>query len=294
MIRIIEVGPRDGLQNEPTPVSTQEKLEFIAGLARAGLREIEATSFVSPKWVPQLADSVELWPQLPTGPFYSALVPNRRGLETALSLGVGRIALFTGVTDGFVQKNINMTVAESLGLFRDLVAEFRSVQPTGWIRGYLSVVFECPYDGPVSPERSARVAAQLIEMGCDEVSLGDTIGAGGPGEVAALIKAIRDQTPKEKVAWHFHDTRGRAILNAWTALQAGFTAFDSSAAGMGGCPYAKGSAGNLATEDLVSLLEREGIRTGIVPQLLAEASRPLRKKLALAPRSKALQAFEAV
>lgn len=293
MIRIIEVGPRDGLQNEPTPVPTEDKLAFIAGLARAGLREIEAASFVSPKWVPQLADSPKLWPRLPKGPLYSALVPNRRGLETALSLGVKRIALFTGATDGFVKRNINMTVEESFSLFRDLAAEFRAAQPDGWIRGYLSVVFECPYDGAVSPARAADLAQKLLDLGCDEVSLGDTIGMGGPGEVRALIEAIEGHAAKERVAWHFHDTRGRALLNAWTALQAGFTAFDTSAAGMGGCPYAKGSAGNLATEDLVSLLEREGIRTGIDLETLAEASRPLREILELAPRSKALQAFEA-
>lgn len=293
MIRIIEVGPRDGLQNEPTPVPTDEKLAFIAGLARAGLKEIEAASFVSPKWVPQLADSADLWTRLPMGPLYSALVPNKRGLETALSLGVKRIALFTGATDGFVKRNINMTVEESLSLFQDLAVEFKEAQPDGWIRGYLSMVFECPYDGAVSSARAADLAQKLLDLGCNEVSLGDTIGTGGPGEVRALIQALEDRVPKERIAWHFHDTRGRALLNAWTAQQAGFTAFDTSAAGMGGCPYAKGSAGNLATEDLVSLLEREGIRTGIDLETLAEASRPLRAILQSAPRSKALQAFEA-
>jgi hydroxymethylglutaryl-CoA lyase len=294
MLRVIEVGPRDGLQNEDTPISTEDKLAFIIGLAKAGLKEIEATSFVSPKWVPQLADSTDLWPQLPHGPLYSALVPNRRGLETAMNLGVDRIALFTGATDGFVRKNINSTVEESLALFAELVTEFRSRTPGGWVRGYLSVVFECPYDGRVSPKKVAELTERLIEMGCDEVSLGDTIGAAGPGEVQDLISFIKGRAPDEKVAWHFHDTRGRALLNAWTAWQEGYRAFDTSAAGMGGCPYAMGSAGNLATEDLILLLEREGIKTGIDLDLLAEASRPLRELLGLAPRSKALQALEAV
>lgn len=293
MLRIIEVGPRDGLQNESTPISTEMKLSFIKGLAKAGLKEIEATSFVSPKWVPQLADAAELWPQLPSGPLYSALVPNRRGLETALNLGVERIALFTGATESFVQKNINTTIEDSLSLFADLVTEFKEKTPDGWVRGYLSVVFECPYEGRVSPATAAKLAGSLHEMGCDEVSLGDTIGAAGPGEVTALIEHLQDSLPSEKVAWHFHDTRGMALVNAWTAYEAGFRSFDSSAAGLGGCPYAKGSGGNLATDDLILLLEREGIETGIDRRLLAEASRPIREILSLAARSKALQSLEA-
>lgn len=293
MLRIIEVGPRDGLQNESTPISTEMKLAFINGLADAGLKEIEATSFVSPKWVPQLADAAELWPQLPSGPLYSALVPNRRGLETALNMGVERIALFTGATESFVQKNINSTIEDSLALFADLVQEFKEKTPGGWVRGYLSVVFECPYEGRVAPATAAKLVGRLHEMGCDEVSLGDTIGAAGPGEVTALIEQLQNIMPSEKVAWHFHDTRGMALVNAWTAFQAGFQAFDSSAAGLGGCPYAKGSGGNLATDDLILLLEREGIETGIDRRLLAEASRPIRETLSLAARSKALQSLEA-
>lgn len=293
MLRIIEVGPRDGLQNESTPISTEMKLAFIKGLAKAGLKEIEATSFVSPKWVPQLADAADLWPNLPSGPLYSALVPNRRGLETALNLGVERIALFTGATESFVQKNINTTIEDSLSLFADLVTEFKEKTPDGWVRGYLSVVFECPYEGRVSPATAAKLAGRLHEMGCDEVSLGDTIGAAGPGEVTTLIEHLQDSLPSEKVAWHFHDTRGMALVNAWTAYQAGFRSFDSSAAGLGGCPYAKGSGGNLATDDLILLLEREGIETGIDRRLLAEASRPIREILSLAARSKALQSLEA-
>lgn len=293
MLRIIEVGPRDGLQNEATPILTEMKLAFIKGLADAGLKEIEATSFVSPKWVPQLADAAELWPRLHNGPLYSALVPNRRGLETALNLGVKRIALFTGATESFVQKNINSTIEDSLALFADLVQEFKEKTPDGWVRGYLSVVFECPYEGRVSPAIAASLAARLHEMGCDEVSLGDTIGAAGPGEVSALIHHLNDSMPSEKVVWHFHDTRGMALVNAWTAFESGFSAFDSSAAGLGGCPYAKGSGGNLATDDLILLLEREGIETGIDRRLLAEASRPIRELLSLAARSKALQSLEA-
>ncbi len=293
MLRIIEVGPRDGLQNESIPISTELKTAFIEGLAKAGLTEIEATSFVSPKWVPQLADAAELWPRLPSGPLYSALVPNKRGLDSALGLGVSRIALFTGATESFVKKNINSTIKDSLALFADLVEEFREKVPGGWVRGYLSVVFECPYEGKVAPETAAELAEKLAEIGCDEISLGDTIGAAGPGEVSALIDCLKDVLPPEKTAWHFHDTRGMALVNAWTAYQAGFRAFDSSAAGLGGCPYAKGSGGNLATDDLILLMQREGIETGVDRLLLAEASRPIREALSLAARSKALQSLEA-
>lgn len=268
-IRIIEVSPRDGLQNEAVAVRTPEKAALISRLALAGLKEIEASSFVSPKWVPQLGDVEELVGQLRSGPLYSYLVPNARGLERAVALGVERIALFTAASDAFTQKNINMTVAESLEGFRKIRAEFG-----GFVRGYVSTIFECPYAGRIDPAKVAEVTHALFEMGVDEVSLGDTIGVGTPHEVSAVAKAL-EGIDKSKLVWHFHDTRGTAIANVAKALELGFRAFDSSAGGLGGCPYAKGAGGNLATEDLVYFCEREGLATGVDLQLLAQATLPI-------------------
>ena len=272
MPRIIEVGPRDGLQNEPKPVSTELKLAFIKSLADAGLSEIEATSFVSPRWVPQLADAGDLWPKLPVGPLYSALVPNARGLERAVECGVQRIAIFTATSDAFTEKNINMSVEESLAVFADVIKQFRDAVPDGRVRGYVSTAFECPYAGRIEPARTAKVCESLLEIGVDEVSIGDTIGVAGPGEVKQLAKELAGSVPVEQTAWHFHDTRGTAIANVAAALDLGYTAFDSSAGGLGGCPYAPGAGGNLATEDLVYLLERSGVATGVDIDLLARAS----------------------
>ena len=290
-IRIIEVGPRDGLQNEATPIPTDAKIEFIRALRDAGLREIEATSFVSPKWVPQLGDAAELWPQLPPGPLYSALVPNVKGLERAIELGVERIALFTAASDAFTQQNINMTVDQSLEVFGDVIRQFRAAQPSGWIRGYVSTIFECPYAGPVAPVSVMRVAAALFDMGVDEVSLGDTTGVGTPRDVRAVHAEISSLGGHNRVAWHFHDTRGTAISNVAAALELGCGAFDSSSAGLGGCPYAVGAGGNLATDDLVYFLEHEGIKTGVDPIKLSQASLPILKALGRIPASKAQQAL---
>ena len=271
-VRIVEVGPRDGLQNEAAPVSTEVKLRFIEALAASGLREIEATSFVSPKWVPQLGDADALWVQLPSGPAYSALVPNVKGLDRAISAGVKRIALFTAASESFVQKNINMSIDQSLDVFRDVVSKFREADPGGWVRGYVSTAFECPYEGRITPSQVGAVVKALLKIGVDEVSLGDTIGAGSPAEVRELGRALRDVCPPEKTAFHFHDTRGTAVANVYAALSDGFYIFDSSAGGLGGCPYAPGAGGNLATEDLVYLLEREGLPTGVDLVHLASAS----------------------
>lgn len=284
MVRIIEVGPRDGLQNEAIPIPTEAKAAFVQRLAVAGLKEIEVSSFVSPKWVPQLGDAETLWPMLPHGPLYSALVPNAKGLERAIATGVQRIALFTAASDAFTQKNINMTVEESLAVFQELVSAFRSQVPSGWIRGYVSTAFECPYQGRVAPEATTAVANRLLDMGVDEISLGDTIGVAVPTEVKTL--ALAGAFPTDKTAWHFHDTRGTAIANVEAALDLGYTAFDSSAAGIGGCPYATGAGGNLATEDLVYLLERSGLSTGIDLTLLAEASLPVLESMGRSPMSK--------
>jgi hydroxymethylglutaryl-CoA lyase len=287
-MRIIEVGPRDGLQNEATPIPTAAKAEFIAALAAAGLKEIEATSFVHPKAVPQLADADELWPVLPDGPRYSALAPNLRGLERAMNLGVTRISLFTAASSAFTEKNIGMTVEDSLEVFRDVIAAHREAHPNGWIRGYVSTIFECPYAGLISPQQTASVCQKLLELGVDEISLGDTIGVGTPREVSALAVSLPYEA---RIAWHFHDTRGTAIANVAKAMELGYSSFDSSAGGLGGCPYAPGAGGNLATEDLVYFLEREGIQTGVNLEKLARASLGILERLGRPPVSKAQQAL---
>ena len=289
-VRIVEVGPRDGLQNEATPVPTSEKVRFIRALVEAGVKEIEATSFVSPKWVPQLGDAAELWPQLPPGGVYSALVPNEKGLERALECGVKRIAVFTAASDAFTQKNINMTVDQSIEVFKAVVDHFRAETKDGWVRGYVSTVFECPYAGRIEPQQTARVVERLLEMGVDEISLGDTIGAAAPPEVVNLTEQVLKQVPIGTVAYHFHDTRGTAIANVYKAYELGIRAFDSSAGGLGGCPYAPGAGGNLATDDLVYLLERMGVPTGIDRQKLASASLPILGLLGRKPSAKAQQA----
>lgn len=284
-VRIIEVGPRDGLQSEKPPVSTQTKAAFVEALAAAGLHEIEATSLVSPKWVPQLGDAEDLWPLLPPGPLYSALVPNLRGLERAVALGVKRIALFTAASGDFTKKNINMSVKESLEVAAEVVAAFRESVPDGHVRGYVSTAFECPYAGRIEPSATAKVAQDLLGIGADEVSLGDTIGAAGPSEVRALSAAL--DLPDAKVAWHFHDTRGTAIANVAAAVELGYKAFDASAGGLGGCPYAPGAGGNLATDDLAYFCEREGLETGVDRLLLAKASLPVLEAIGRSPAAKA-------
>ena len=285
-IRIVEVGPRDGLQNEKQAIPTEVKLRFIQGLAAAGLKEIEATSFVSAKWVPQLADAEDVWLALPKGPRYDALAPNAKGMSRALELGVDRIALFTASSDTFSVRNTNRTVAESLMTFEGLISAFRVQQPNGWMRGYVSTAFECPYEGRVDPRRTVEVARRLYEMGVDEVSIGDTIGAAAPVEVKVLTKLLGEAMPLGKIAYHFHDTRGTAIANVAQALDLGIRAFDSSAAGLGGCPYAPGAGGNLASEDLVYFLERTGIPTGVDLYRLSQASLEILELLGREPAAK--------
>ena len=280
-IRIVEVSPRDGLQNESISVPTNEKAQLIQNLLNAGLKEIEFSSFVSPKWVPQLGDIEELWPLLPVGGTYSALVPNEKGLARAIALGVDRIAVFTAASDAFTQKNINMTIEQSLEVFTKIRTEFK-----GFMRGYVSTIFECPYSGLVEPKKVREVVDRLFEIGVDEVSLGDTIGVGVPKEVRELAQELTG-LEKEEIVWHFHDTRGTAIANVEAALELGFTAFDSSAAGLGGCPYARGAGGNLATEDLVYFAERSGLKTGVNLDLLVQASLPVLRTLQKEPTAKA-------
>ncbi|MER7574441.1 hydroxymethylglutaryl-CoA lyase [Streptomyces sp. NPDC126514] len=262
-VRIHEVGPRDGLQNEKTTVPTEVKAEFVRRLADAGLTTIEATSFVHPKWVPQLADAEDLFPRVSHLPVdLPVLVPNERGLDRALALGARRVAVFASATESFAKANLNRTVDEALAMFEPVVARAKAegVQ----VRGYLSMCFGDPWEGPVPVEQVAGVCRVLLGMGCDELSLGDTIGVATPGHVRALLAELTVHgTPVDRLAVHFHDTYGQALANTYAALQHGVSTVDASAGGLGGCPYAKSATGNLATEDLVWMLHGLGIDTGV-------------------------------
>ncbi len=262
-VRIHEVGARDGLQNEKTAVPTQVKAEFIHRLAAAGLTTIEATSFVHPKWVPQLADAEELFPQLAgIDADLPVLVPNERGLDRALALGATRIAVFGSATETFAARNLNRTVAESLTMFEPVVA--RAKEGDAHVRGYLSMCFGDPWEGPVPVHQVVSVAKALLDLGCDELSLGDTIGVATPGHVQALLAALNEAgITTDRIGVHFHDTYGQALSNTLAALQHGVSTVDASAGGLGGCPYAKSATGNLATEDLVWMLDGLGIETGV-------------------------------
>jgi hydroxymethylglutaryl-CoA lyase len=291
-VRVVEVGPRDGLQNEAGQVPTEAKIRFITMLAAAGLGDIEVTSFVSAKAVPRLADAAEVVAALGTPPEirYSALVPNRRGLDRALAAGVRRVAVFTGATDAFTQHNIGMTVEESLVAFADMVqiAKSRGI----WVRGYISVCFGCPYEGKVAPERVHAVARRLLDLGCDELSLGDTIGVAVPTQLDSVVAPVIAMAGVERVALHFHDTYGAALANVVAALDLGISIFDASAGGLGGCPYAPGASGNLATEDLLHLLHGMGIETGVSLEAVAAASRSILGVLGRESPSKVLQALK--
>ncbi|MGW4702312.1 hydroxymethylglutaryl-CoA lyase [Streptomyces sp. NPDC004285] len=262
-VRIHEVGARDGLQNEKTAVPTDVKAEFVRRLASAGLSTIEATSFVHPKWVPQLADAEELFPRVRDLPVrLPVLVPNERGLDRALALGAREVAVFASATESFAKANLNRTVDEALAMFAPTVT--RAIEAGLKVRGYLSMCFGDPWEGAVPVEQVVRVTKALAEMGCDELSLGDTIGVATPGHVRALLTALDEAgVPVSRLAVHFHDTYGQALSNTLTALRHGVTAVDASAGGLGGCPYAKSATGNLATEDLVWMLDGLGIETGV-------------------------------
>jgi len=273
-VRIYEVGPRDGLQNEQRAVPTEAKLHFIALLGDAGLREIEATSFVSPKAVPQLADADELMRGLERRPGvrYPVLVPNERGMSRALEAGADAICLFTAASEPFVQHNIGMSIAESMTAFAPVMARVR--EGGLWSRAYVSTAFGCPYQGEVSEAAVVGVAEELMQLGVDEVSIGDTIGVAGPADVRRVVGALLHAgIPPQRLAMHFHDTRGTALANVTAALELGIRAFDASSGGTGGCPYAPGAAGNLATEDLVYLLEREGLAHGVALEGVLAAAR---------------------
>jgi hydroxymethylglutaryl-CoA lyase len=290
MIRLVEVGPRDGLQNESVSVPLEAKLQFVEALGRAGLREIEVTSFVSPKWVPQLSDADELVPLLPeVGPIYWTLVPNTRGLERATALGVRHIALFTAASNRFTERNLNRTVEQTLVDARQMVESFRASGP-GRVRAYVSTVIECPFEGKIAPKQVVEIVERLLETGVDEISLGETIGVAVPYEVVELATAVESVVPRDKVSWHFHDTRGTGLANVGAMAERGYRSFDCSAGGLGGCPYAPGAGGNVATEDLVYFFERNGMPTGVSLERVVQASLPILEILGKPIRSKVQQA----
>ena len=279
-VRVYEVGPRDGLQNEAAPIPTDAKLRFIELLADAGLREIETTSFVSPKAIPQLADAEAVMAGLERRPGvrYPVLVPNARGMDRAEAAGADAICVFTAASEAFTRANINMTITESMDAFRPVIDRAR--EHGWWTRGYVSTAFGCPYQGEVGEAAVVAVAQQLLELGVDELSIGDTIGVAAPADVRRVVGALDTAgIGADRLAMHFHDTRGTALANVVTALELGLRTFDASTGGTGGCPYAPGAAGNLATEDLVYLLEREGLEHGVDLDALLVAARHVSETL---------------
>jgi len=289
-VHIVEVGPRDGLQNEKEIVPTAVKIEWIGKLAAAGLRRIEATSFVNPKWIPQLADAADVLRGLPDQPgvVYSALVPNLRGLERARETGIKEVAVFMSASESHNRKNINKTIAETFPVLEEVVREARALGMR--VRGYVSTVFGCPYEGSVPLDNSRRVTAALAEMGVYEVSIGDTIGVATPKQVHEVFAALVKDVTTERLAGHFHDTRGTGLANVAAALQAGIRTFDSSSGGLGGCPYAPGAAGNISTEDLVYMLSGMGYETGVDVSRLTEAGAYIQQQLGRELPSKVLKA----
>ncbi|HCH1528485.1 TPA: hydroxymethylglutaryl-CoA lyase [Vibrio parahaemolyticus] len=289
-VTIVEVGPRDGLQNEP-PVSTRTKIRLIDLLSDTGLSHIEAGSFVSPKWVPQMADSKEVMQNITrrASVTYSALTPNLQGLEQALDAGANQVAIFTSASEGFCQHNINCSITESLKRFEPLMVQADKYHIP--VRGYLSCVVDCPYDGATSPTQVANVSQALIELGCYEVSLGDTIGTGTPNRIKEMLESVLARIPNQRLAVHFHDTWGQALANIYQALSMGITTVDSSVAGLGGCPYAHGASGNVATEDVLYLCQGLSIETGVDLELLAKAGWMISDELQRQPTSKVSQAL---
>jgi hydroxymethylglutaryl-CoA lyase len=292
-VRMVEVGPRDGLQNEKAIVPTEIKVGLIDRLSDAGLKTVEATSFVSPKWVPQMADSASVMAQIKRVPGvrYPVLTPNLKGFEAALAARCDEVAVFVAASESFSMKNINCSIAESLDRARPVVdaAGGHGVR----VRGYISCVLGCPYEGAVAPERVRDVAAALHAMGCYEVSLGDTIGTGTPGKTRTLISSVATAVPLEQLAGHFHDTYGQALANVYAALESGVASFDSSVSGLGGCPYAKGATGNVATEDMLYLFEGLGIETGVDMTRLRRAGQYICAFLGREPVSRVALAMNA-
>ena len=292
-VRIVEVGPRDGLQNEAGQVPTEVKIELIHRLAEAGLAAVEATAFVSPKWVPQMADNAQVFAGIRRKPgvAYPVLVPNMKGFEAARAAGVEEIAVFGAASETFSRKNINCSIVESLERFAPVVRAARANKMR--VRGYISCVAGCPYEGEVKPQAVAALAEKLYAMGCYEISLGDTIGVGTPGRTRAMIETVAKRVPIGKLAGHYHDTYGQALANIYTSLEAGVRTFDSSVAGLGGCPYAKGATGNVATEDVVYMLDGLGIETGVDLMKVLRTGQFICRALGREPSSKVARAFAA-
>ncbi|MCW8904227.1 hydroxymethylglutaryl-CoA lyase [Sedimenticola sp.] len=290
-VKIVEVGPRDGLQNESTPVPAEVKLELICRLELAGLSVIEAGSFVSPKWVPQMASSAEVFSAIDPKPgvSYPMLVPNLRGLESALSVGVKEIAIFAAASESFTQKNINCSIEESITRYSEVMEQAR--QHKLKVRGYVSCVLGCPYEGEIATDKVAGVARRLYDMGCYEISLGDTVGVGTPLKAQRMIDAVAQLVPVEKLAAHFHDTYGQALANLFAVLHQGVSVIDSSISGLGGCPYAKGASGNVATEDVLYMLNGLGIETGIDMNKLLLAGQYINDHLQRGSASKVARAL---
>ena len=292
-VRIVEVGPRDGLQNEPGEVPTSVKVELIERLADAGLPAVEATAFVSPKWIPQMADHTEVLERIHRKPgvAYPVLTPNLKGFEAARAAGATEVAIFGAASEAFSKKNINCTIAESLERFRPLVE--KALNEKIKVRGYVSCVLGCPYEGEVPPQRVAQVAGELFDMGCYEVSLGDTIGVGTLRKAALMLEACARRIPMERLAGHYHDTYGQALANIYASLELCVATFDASVAGLGGCPYAAGASGNVATEDVVYMLNGLGVQTGIDLARLVDIGQWICALLKREPSSKAGKAIAA-
>ncbi|ADI26894.1 hydroxymethylglutaryl-CoA lyase [Geobacillus thermoleovorans] len=288
-VTIKEVGPRDGLQNEATPIATADKIAWINLLSETGLSYIEVTSFVHPKWIPQLADAVEVAAGIrrKAGVTYAALVPNEKGLERALGAGVDEVGVFMSASETHNQKNINKTIAATFPVLEAVVKTAKQAGKT--VRGYVSTVFGCPYEGPVAVDQVLMVADRLLAMGVDELSLGDTIGVATPKQVEEVLAIVLRRFPADRIAMHFHDTRGTALANILVSMEMGITTFDSSLGGLGGCPYAPGASGNVATDDLVYMLHGMGIETGIDVEQLTKAALFIRDKIGRPLPSRYLQ-----
>jgi hydroxymethylglutaryl-CoA lyase len=278
-VTLVEVGPRDGLQNEAADIATDDKIAFVDRLSATGLSVIEVSAFVSPKWVPQMGDASAVFGGIVRRPgvMYTALVPNLEGLERAHAAGVTGVAVFAAASETFSRRNINQRIDQSLDTYRAVCV--RALELGLQVRGYVSTAFGCPFEGHVAPSSVARVAASLVEMGVFEVAISDTIGIAHPGQVPEVVEAVAERVPLQRIALHFHDTRGTALANVLTALRLGITTFDASAGGLGGCPYAPGATGNLATEDLVYMLNGLGVITGVDLEALVDASRFIESRI---------------
>ncbi|EDV20402.1 uncharacterized protein TRIADDRAFT_61193 [Trichoplax adhaerens] len=290
-VKIVEVGPRDGLQNIKTFVPTDVKIELINRLSNTGLPVVEVTSFVSPKWVPQMADNADVLKGIDKNPnvSYPVLTPNLKGFSSAMEAGAKEVAIFGAVSETFTKKNVNATIKDSLESFNSLCDEAKKLNIK--IRGYISCVLGCPYEGKIEPTAVANVAKQLIDMGCYEISLGDTIGVGTPGSMAAMLKEVTKVVPASKLAVHCHDTYGQALANILTAIQMGVSVVDASVAGLGGCPYAKGASGNVATEDVVYMLNGLNIKTGVDLNSVIDSAKFITDFIGMRPESKVTRAI---